>query len=53
MVDSDILGARHVGEIGYAAFAVMQVATTMLAYEMEGLLEETRRLVGEIRYGEE
>jgi hypothetical protein len=53
LVDSEILGARHVCELGYAAFAVMQVATTMLAVGMEGLLEETRKLVGEISYGDE
>lgn len=53
LVDSDILGARHVCELGYAAFAVMQVATTMLAVEMEGLLEETRKLVGEISSDDE
>lgn len=53
LIDSDILGSRHVCETGYAAFAVMQVATTMLTFEMEGLLEETRKLVGEISYGEE
>lgn len=50
-MDADILNPRHVLEPGYAAFAVMQVATTMLADDLEGLLEETKNLVGEVKFG--
>ena len=49
--DADILNPRHVLEPGYAAFAVMQVATAMLADDLEGLLEETKNLVGEVKFG--
>jgi hypothetical protein len=50
-MDADILSPRHVLEPGYAAFAVMQVATAMLADDLEGLLEETKNLVGEVKFG--
>jgi hypothetical protein len=50
-LDSDILSPRHVLEPGYAAFGVMQVATAMLADDLEGLLEETKNLVGEVKFG--
>jgi hypothetical protein len=50
-MDADILSPRHVLEPGYAAFGVMQVATTMLADDLEGLLEETKNLVGEVKFG--
>jgi hypothetical protein len=50
-MDADILSPRHVLEPGYAAFAVMQVATSMLADDLEGLLEETKNLVGEVKFG--
>lgn len=49
-LDKDILNTRHMFEPGYAAFAVMQVATTMLADDLEGLLRETKKLVGEITF---
>lgn len=38
-------------EPGYAAFAVMQVAITMLGDDLKGLLKEAKRLVGEANYG--
>lgn len=47
-MNGDILSIRHVCEPGYAAFAVMQVATTMLWDNLEGLLQETKNLVGEV-----
>jgi hypothetical protein len=50
-MDADILSPRHVLEPGYAAFAVMQVATAVLADDLEGLLEETKNLVGEVKFG--
>lgn len=46
-LDTDILSTKHVTEPGYAAFAVMQVSTTMLADDLAGLLHETKKLVGE------
>jgi hypothetical protein len=49
-LDKDILNTKNVFEPGYAAFAVMQVATTMLADDLEGLLRETKKLVGEMDF---
>lgn len=47
--NTDILSTRHVLEPGYAAFAVMQVSSAMLEDDLEGLLEETKNLVGETK----
>jgi hypothetical protein len=49
-LDRDILSTRHVCEPGYAAFAVMQIATMMLTDDLEGLLSETKKLVGEMNF---
>jgi len=38
-------------EPGYAAFAVMQVKTMLLGDDLEGLLRETKKLVGEVDFG--
>ncbi|KAE8448506.1 hypothetical protein EG329_009387 [Mollisiaceae sp. DMI_Dod_QoI] len=50
-LDPDILSTRHVFEPGYAAFAVMQVAITMLEDDLVGMLDEAKKLVGEVNYG--
>ncbi|CZR54877.1 uncharacterized protein PAC_04761 [Phialocephala subalpina] len=50
-LDPDILSTRHVSEPGYAAFAVMQVAITMLGDDLVGMLAEAKKLVGEVNYG--
>lgn len=49
-LDKDIINTRHVFEPGYPAFAVMHVATTMMADDLEGLLRETKKLVGEMNF---
>jgi hypothetical protein len=49
-MDNDILSTRHVLEPGYAAFAVMQVSYTLLGDDLEGLLEEAKKLVGEATF---
>ncbi|KFZ19176.1 hypothetical protein V501_00789 [Pseudogymnoascus sp. VKM F-4519 (FW-2642)] len=49
-MDGDILSTRHVLEPGYTAFAVIQVSSTMLRDDLEGLLEETKNLVGEAKF---
>ncbi|KUJ08768.1 uncharacterized protein LY89DRAFT_764104 [Mollisia scopiformis] len=50
-LDPDILSTRHVFEPAYAAFAVMQVAITMLGDDLVGMLDEAKKLVGEVNYG--
>lgn len=49
-VDPGILSTQHVGEPGYAALAVMQVATAMLNDDLRGLLAEAKKLVGEAKF---
>jgi hypothetical protein len=49
--DVQILSTRNVCEPGYSVFAVMEVATRMLAHDLEGLLRETKILVGEVALG--
>lgn len=50
-LDPNILNTKHVFEPGYAAFAVMQVAITMLSDDLTELLEEAKNLVGVVDYG--
>jgi len=38
-IDKDILGISHIAEPGYAAFAVMQIATRSLVYDLNKLTE--------------
>lgn len=49
-VNSDILSTGHIHEPGYADFAVMQVSYALLGDDLEGLLAETKKLVGEARF---
>jgi hypothetical protein len=49
-VDTDVLNTKHVCEPGYAAFAVMQLSTTMLAEDLAKLLADTKLLVGEAEF---
>jgi hypothetical protein len=50
--DKEILSTRHVCYPGYSTFAVMQVMTKMLEEEFNGLLKETKTLVGEVAFGD-
>lgn len=38
-MDKDVLSVRHIQEPGYAAFAVMQVASSVIREDLEGLIE--------------
>lgn len=46
-LDKDILSVDHIAEPGYAAFAVMQIASSCMIDDMEKLVSEVRELVGE------
>ncbi|KAL9612497.1 MAG: hypothetical protein Q9167_002928 [Letrouitia subvulpina] len=46
-LDRDILSINHIAEPGYAAFAVMQIASSCMIDDMEKLVSEVRELVGE------
>lgn len=46
-LNSDLLDARHVEELGYSAYAVMQVASSLVSDDLKRLVDDVRDLVGE------
>jgi len=46
-LDRGILDARHVEEPGYSAYAVMQVASSLITDDLARLVDNVRDLVGE------
>jgi len=48
--DENILSVRHVNEPGYAAFAVLQLATRCIAQDLQELLTRVTGLVGELDF---
>ncbi|KAI9721166.1 MAG: hypothetical protein M1828_005273 [Chrysothrix sp. TS-e1954] len=49
-LDADILSVRHMAEPGYAAFAVMQIASRGLLGDVEECVGFVRELVGELDF---
>lgn len=49
-LDKGILSAKHVEEPGYSAYAVMQVASSMVMDDLERLVERVKDLVGEVDF---
>ncbi|KAL1302337.1 hypothetical protein AAFC00_002744 [Neodothiora populina] len=49
-LDSSILSVRHMAEPGFAAFAVMQIATRCIGDDLKLLLREIKELVGELDF---
>ncbi|KAL1637039.1 hypothetical protein SLS58_009479 [Diplodia intermedia] len=49
-LDHDILSLRHIAEPGYAAFAVIQIATRCIIRDLEKLLKHIKELVGELDF---
>lgn len=49
-LDADILSIDHLSEPGYSAFAVMQVASSMISDDLEKLLDNVKALVGEVDF---
>ena len=49
-LDHKILGLEHVQEEGYAAFAVMQIASSLVRDDLARLIEQVRELVGEVDF---
>ncbi|KAL1620009.1 hypothetical protein SLS56_009822 [Neofusicoccum ribis] len=49
-LDRDILSLRHIAEPGYAAFAVIQIATRCIIKDLEKLLKNVKELVGELDF---
>lgn len=50
-LDKGILDARHVEEPGYSAYAVMQVASSLVVDDLSKLVDAVRDLVGEADFG--
>ena len=49
-LDADILSVRHMAEPGYAAFAVMQIASRGLLGDVEDAARGGREVVGEVEF---
>jgi hypothetical protein len=49
-LDKGILDAKHVEEPGYSAYAVMQVASSLVTDDLKGLVEDVKSLVGEVDF---
>ncbi|KIW03822.1 uncharacterized protein PV09_05121 [Verruconis gallopava] len=49
-IDADILSFRHIDEPEYAVFAVFQVASRCIIFELETLLQTVKDLVGELDF---
>ncbi|KAI9837323.1 MAG: hypothetical protein M1819_000397 [Sarea resinae] len=49
-IDREILSVKHVAEPGYAAFAVMQVASGLVVWEVEKLARHVKALVGVVDF---
>ena len=49
-LDKDILDARHMQEPGYSAYAVMQVASSLISDDLEKLVGSVKDLVGEVDF---
>lgn len=49
-LDADILSINHISEPGYAGFAVMQTASSMISDDMRKLIKNVKALVGEVDF---
>jgi hypothetical protein len=49
-LDKGILDARHVQEPGYSAYAVIQVASSLVTDDLRRLVELVKDLVGEVDF---
>jgi hypothetical protein len=49
-LDKGILDSKHVDEPGYSAYAVMQVASSLVTDDLKRLVENVKSLVGEVDF---
>lgn len=49
-LDRGILDSRHVQEPGYSAYAVMQVASSLVTDDLRRLVKDVKSLVGEVDF---
>ena len=49
-IDAELLSVKHIDEPGYAAFAVLQIASRSVVSDVNALTEHVRKLVGELDF---
>jgi hypothetical protein len=49
-VDPEVLSVKHVAEPCYAAFAVLEVASSLVGQEMSNIVKGVQNLVGEVDF---
>lgn len=49
-LDADILSISHIAEPGYSAFAVMQIASSLVSDDLGKLIDNVKALVGEVDF---
>lgn len=49
-LDPDVLHIKHMQELGFSAYAVMDIISTMIAYRIIDLMKTTEKLVGVARF---
>jgi hypothetical protein len=49
-LDKGILDSKHVKESGYSAYAVMQVASSLVTDDLKQLVQDVKSLVGEVDF---
>ncbi|KAF6238277.1 hypothetical protein HO173_003557 [Letharia columbiana] len=49
-LDADILSISHIAEPGYSAFAVMQIASSLVSDNLGKLIDNVKALVGEVDF---
>lgn len=49
-LDNGILDSKHIEEPGYSAYAVMQVASSLIMDDLKRLVDDVKSLVGEVDF---
>jgi hypothetical protein len=49
-LDPDVLSIKHMQDAGYSAYAVMEVISSMITHNLDGLVTRVESLVGVISF---
>jgi predicted Zn-dependent protease len=49
-LDPDVLSIKHMQDAGYSAYAVMEIISSMITYNLDGLVTRVESLVGVISF---
>lgn len=49
-LDPDVLRIKHMHELGYSAYAVMEIISSMITHNLDELTESVKRLVGVVNF---